>query len=611
MWMICMLLSMGCVIFSLVLALSVNRSKLGRNHKISLFNALFAGTFLSVVVLFLPIHGASAEISVLGIWRTVLLSVFNAMQVFTHGCGFSVVSDGLAFCPDWLDGVFQIWAATLFVISPIYAVGFVLSLFRNISAYLRYLGGFWKDAYIFSELNEKSLTLARDIRDAHEKAVIVFTSVAEGSGETTYEQISNAKKLGAVCFRKDMLTVKFTRHSRRRELFFFAMGGNETDNLTLALKLIEAYKTRRHTHLYVFSTKIESQLLLTAVDKGHIKVRRVNEVQSLVNRMLYEQGQVLFQSAAEDADGGKHISAVVVGMGRHGTELVKALCWFGQMDGYSLEIHAFDKDPLAEDKFTALAPELMSSEYNGISVAGEAQYKITIHSGIQAGTNTFAEEIRKIKNATYVIVALGSDDVNINTAVDLRMYFERLKIHPVIQTIVYNSRQKQALQGIKNYRGQSYDIDFIGDMEISYSEEVIMNSELEGEALRSHMKWGKEEAFWNYEYNYRSSIAAAIHRKARVLQGITGADKAEEDLTAEERSVIEPLEHRRWNAYMRAEGYIFSGSKDPASRNDLAKTHHDLVDFSELSEEEKRKDSRVGAIRKNKKGEAPEKVCAE
>jgi len=45
---------------------------------------------------------------------------------------------------------------------------------------------------------------------------------------------------------------------------------------------------------------------------------------------------------------------------------------------------------------------------------------------------------------------------------------------------------------------------------------------------------------------------------------------------------------------MRAEGYVFSGSSDKSSRNDLGKMHHDLVDFASLTEEEKRKDSRVG-----------------
>ena len=115
-------------------------------------------------------------------------------------------------------------------------------------------------------------------------------------------------------------------------------------------------------------------------------------------------------------------------------------------------------------------------------------------------------------------------------------------------------------------------------------------------ALERHLKWGQEEEFWQYEYNYRSSMASAIHMKARIACGIPGADKKEEDLTAAERAVIEPLEHRRWNTYMRSEGYVYSGSPDKSSRNDLAKMHHDLVAFASLAEEEKRKDSSVGTL---------------
>ena len=443
-------------------------------------------------------------------------------------------------------------------------------------------------------MNDKSIVLATDIKSKHKKSAIVFTDVFEDNEEKIYELIEQARNLGAICFKKDILVVNFKKHSESKSISFFTIGSNETENLNQSLKLIENYRSRDNTHIYIFSTKIESELLLTAIDKGKVKVRRINEVQSLVNRILYERGSIIFVSAREDTNGDKRISAVVVGMGNHGTEMVKALTWYGQMDGYRLEINAFDKDELAEKKFVALAPELMSSDYNGVDVEGEAQYQITIHPDVDVQTITFADKISKITNASYVFVALGNDDMNINTAVNLRMYFERIKIHPVIQAVVYNSQQRKALEGIANYRGQAYDIEFVGDIESSYTEDVIIDSELEDDALKRHLKWGKEEEFWTYEYNYRSSMASAIHMKARVKCGIPGADKKEADLSDEERTIIETLEHRRWNAYMRAQGYIFSGSTDKSSRNDLAKMHHDLVDYSSLTVEVKRLDSKVG-----------------
>ena len=596
MWWTFFLISVGCLVLPAAILLAIKSSKWGNKRKIGILNVLLAGVFAANIFVFLPTHIVTAEPTFWGAWRAFLLSVFHAMQVFTIGCEFSTVKEGMAYCPNVLDVWYQVWAATLFVLAPILTFGFVLSLFKNLSAYVKYLRSYFKEAYIFSQLNEKSLVLAEDIRQKHKRAAIVFTDVYDDNQEGTCELMEQAKNLGAICFKKDITVVHFQKHSRRKPLWFFTISTNETENLNHALKLIEKYNTRWDTHLYVFSTQVDSELLLTSVEKGQVKVRRVNEVQSLVNRLLYDSGNLLFESARQNPDGTKKISAVVVGMGSHGTELVKALTWYGQMNGYRLEIHGFDKDPLAEEKFIALAPELMSPQYNGVTVGGEAQYHITIHSGVDVATVSFVKEIEKISDATYVIVALGNDDSNITTAVKLRMYFERMKIHPIIQAIVYNTQQKKALEGICNYRGQAYDIQFIGDMEASYAEAVIIDSELEEDALRRHMKWGKEEEFWNFEYNYRSSMASAIHMKARIACKIPGAEKKEEELTPEERDIIEVLEHRRWNAYMRAEGYVFSGSKDKSSRNDLAKMHHDLVDFSSLSEEEKRKDSKVGTL---------------
>ncbi len=594
MWAVCLAISVCSLPIAACVSFAVNRSKMAEKHKLGLFNALFAGVFIASFFMFIPVHFVRIETTVLESLRAVLLSVFHAMQTFTIGCEFTVIEEAMAYCTDGVGVWYQAWAAALYVLAPVFTFGAVMSLFKNITAYIKYLRAYFKETYVFSELNEKSLALAKDIKARHKKAAIVFTDVFDDNEESTYELIEQAKKIGAICFKKDIMALELKKHSPGKPIYFFTIGSDETENLNQSLWLIENYKSRSNTHVYIFSTKIGSALLLATVDKGEIKVRRINEVQSLVNRVLYENGQILFDSAREIAPNTKKISAVVVGMGSHGTEMIKALTWFGQMDGYKLEINAFDKDPLAEEKFIAIAPELMSPDYNGVEVAGEAQYKITIHPGKDVDTVSFADSICTITDATYVFVALGDDDVNINTAVNLRMYFERMKVHPVIHAIVYNSQQKKALEGIRNYRGQPYDITFIGDMESSYTEDVIIDSDLEEEALQRHLKWGKEEGFWFYEYNYRSSMASAIHMKARIACGVPGADKKEEELTEDERIVIEALEHRRWNAYMRAEGYVYSGSKDKASRNDLAKTHYDLVDFASLPDEEKRKDRKVG-----------------
>ena len=105
-----------------------------------------------------------------------------------------------------------------------------------------------------------------------------------------------------------------------------------------------------------------------------------------------------------------------------------------------------------------------------------------------------------------------------------------------------------------------------------------------------------EQDFYAYEYNYRSSIASALHNRARTALQIHGAHLPASERTKEQEQALMVLEHCRWNAYMRSIGYVYSGSKDSASRNDLGKMHHNLVLYEDLKSEDQDKDRRVSGV---------------
>lgn len=562
----------------------------GKNGVITAFNVLLCSVFLAGVSIFYPVYSDMFQGEQFQMVKAVLLTIQRTLRLFILDCEIEMIMEHITADAGWVYTAYSACAAVLFVLAPLLTFGMVLSFFRNLFAWRQYLFGFFRDVYIFSELNEKSLALAKSIHSRDSRRLLVFTNVFDEDEEKISVLAEQARDMEAVCFKKDVQAVKFLLHSKKRNLYFFAIGECESENLDQALKLIELYGRIPNTHLFVFSTRVDGELLLTSVDKGKMRVRRVNDIRSLINRILYEDGDKIFANAVHGEDGKKHISAVVVGMGHYGSSMVKALSWFGQMDGYDLTIDVFDRDPMAYDKLYVQCPELISDQYNGVTVPGEACYKIRIHSGMDVDSRAFAEKIGKLNKATYVLISLGADEENIRTAAYLRMLFERNGAKPVIQAIVYNSDKAKALNQITNYRGQTYAIDFIGDLETSYSEDVILNSELEKEALERHLKWGAEDDFWKYEYNYSSSVASAIHIKARKACGMAGSGKGENELTEEECLAVEQLEHRRWNAYMRSEGYVYSGSPDNNSRNDLGKMHNDMVEFHLLSEAEKRKD---------------------
>ena len=556
-------------------------------------NVLFVGVLLASFALYYPAYFLQETGDPFQIVKSVLFTANTAMDMFGGGGDYDLIRNGIGSGD--IQPAYLLLTALLMVLAPVLTLSVVISFFGNIMSSFRYALAYFRDVYIFTELNERSLTLATDMFKQNNKRVFVFTAVP-ASNDATAELRNRAKKIGAILFQKDVLSVDFHFHGKG-EMCFFAVSQDEKLNLDHALRLIKDYGDRPNSRLYVFSTNSEGEALLNSSSRCAMKIRRVDQVQSLIYRLLYDEGHLLFDNAREDADGIKDISAVIVGMGKHGTAMVKALSWYCQMDGYRVRIDGFDRDRLAEDRFCGQCPELMDPRFNGTYADGEAQYYIRIHSGVETDTKTFADSIQSLSDATYVLVALGDDDLNIQTALRLRMLFEQCGAKPVIQAIITSSNKRRALKDLKNYRGQPYNIGFIGDLESSCTEKVIIDSELEREALRRHLRWGKEPEFWSYEYNYRSSIAVAIHARAKIWCGIAGAEKTEEELKSllDLREQLENLEHRRWNAYMRSEGYIFSGSLDKSSRNDLGKMHHDLVSYHALSEKEKRKDSQVGS----------------
>lgn len=595
-WKLYFLISLAVMICSVLGSFIKAKSK----YKASFFepsNILFIGVVISATILFIPIYLNTLKNSQCGIFETVFIAIHNMIRLFVIDSDFNIITENITDLPNWLARAYSSLFSILYVLAPILTFGFVLSFFKNASAYKRYFSQYYSQAYIFSKLNEKSIALAKSLsNDKSQKRVFVFTDVFSKDEEDNYELIEQAKELGAICFEKDITTINFALHSKKTALNFFTIGKDESENLSQSLKLISNKKYGKNTNLYVFSSQAESELLLTnAFGQGNIsgiKVRRINDVQSLILRNLYDTGfEKIFKTAYDSGADNKEINAVVLGMGQHGTEMIKALSWFCQMDGYNLTVNSFDLDNLAEEKFKSQCPELMDESHNGKFYSdGDANYLIKIHSNCDVTTHAFETKISTLPRTTYVFIALGDDSVNIRTALRIRMLFERAGYQPTIQTIVYNTDKKVALNDIQNFKGQKYNIDFIGDIESSYSEDVILDLDIENKALERHLKWGTEDEFWQYNYNYKSSIASAIHYKLKVCCGINGITKQPSERTQDELWAIRKLEHRRWNAYMRSEGYIYGGTVEKIGRNDMAKTHNCLVPFEELPLMEQEKD---------------------
>ncbi len=573
-------------------------------------------TFLSILSLF---TGASHD-PASPLKHDIFIALYKSIKFFS--AGYDVV-DFLhnTYCTASLVSCsfFPLYVEFISLFSPILTLTVVLSFFKDVFAHFKLLKNsvFDKHIFVFSELNEKSIALAESIyRDpdhcGKSKVKLVFTDVPGGKSEL----LERAKAIRAICFKKSMPSVNFKFpeiFTYDNRLCFFAISDNAANNVKIAADIREIYGNRQHTRLYIFNSSIEGELFVSTLAGEVIEIRCIDEAHSLVYRTLYdmerdriEDGTPDLFLAAMPAGSAVRISAVIVGMDSYGTEMTKALCWFCQMTGYEIKINAFGTQGNTAELFAAMCPEIVDDRHNRVSVPGDAVYDVTVHSGTDTKSADFERQLLEISDATYVLVALGSDELNIATAARIRMLYSRIGISPIIHAVVHNTGKTEMFEGAKNFKAQPYNIDYIGDIETLYSKNVILNSELEKEAFSIHLKYGLPEnfsslsdderhriffalkrEFYSYEYNYRSSMASALHLKARIACGLYDSG------TAEDIRSLSMLEHRRWNAYMRTEGYVFSGKMEKSTRNDMAKMHHLLVPFDELTDAEKDKDRRI------------------
>lgn len=608
----CLILALSLFAAFSVGALVLSKIPYKSGRVLKPFYVFFAGVLLSALVMFFPIYREIFSEGAVRPLEIVAMSLHNTFRLFIMDGEFNIVTEHMTALSEVAAQIYAGFFAVLYVLAPILTFGVVLSFFKSAASYRRYFFSFFRDVYVFSELNAKSFALAKSLKAHNKRRVIVFCDVFEQNEEESFELLEKAKEIDAITFKKDISTVDFRIHSKKRLLAFLTIGDGDSENIKQAMELVERYGERERAELYVFSRTVGSELMLSKASSKKIKVRRINDARSLVLNLLYEGGDKIFSSALTKYEDVKYfrnyktgkeepkkcVSAVVVGMGLYGREMMKALTWFCQMEGFTFRLHGFERDKNAGARFASECPELMMEKYNRqMDDVNDAQYDITVHDGIEILSDAFFNELKTIKDISYVFISLGDDDTNIRIAVAVRAALRRMAMEDgredtaIVETVVYDENKNKSLNGVFDFSGTTYDINFVGSLPDYYSEGVLLNSDLEKKALERHMMWGGgEEAirkFWAYEYNYRSSMASVMHRKHKLLIPLMKEiiEIPKDKRTEEQAYVLRTVEHRRWNAYMRTEGWSYG-----PVRNNLAKLHHCLRPFKELPPEEQIKD---------------------
>ncbi len=601
---------------------------------VTFYRTLFVSVTLSAWLLCIPYYVnvftpqvPEGEEAVTNWGSAIFMSFQHALRLFALDGDFYQVlefvqSNDSIVSPFW----HVVGGAVLCVLAPLLTFTLLLSFIKNFAAKFNYTVHFFRRVHIFSELNEKSLALAKSLidypaddldnatvkisaekKDAEDEGdapalefnlddftdiesptifrkkiatatetkahkwrrrlppLIVFTDVLDKHEEEHYELVAEAKEINAILFRKDLASIRFrVPFMFWRKLSFYLISEDEPEKIRHAKHVMKKYNDER-TKLFVFSDNIEMQLLMDSLsEQSRLYTRRINDIQSLIYHNLDLHGLRLFQNAyayrvatekdtSPAPDSRAVITAVIVGLGQYGLEMLKALLWYCQMVGFRLVIHAFDEREDAASRLYALCPELKKpskSEKKTEKNEWEDDYYPTIHGGIAVDSDEFVAKLREIPNATYVFVGLGSDELNISTAIHIRTLYEQLHRRPDIETVVYDSnirkkmscpwdeeekreqdadreneqneanrqstkgnalkkkknkkpeqepkkRKKLAPQkdaeekkyGIVNCSDQPYNIHMTGDLESFYSAKTLLRSDLEEAGKFCELRW--------------------------------------------------------------------------------------------------------------------------
>lgn len=560
-------------------------------------------TYLSGAVAFYPFYRLYFDEGVFPL-RAILLSLHNTIRLFVIDCDFDFIKDGLAALGGTWATAYSVLFSILYIACPLLTFGFILSFFKNISAYRRLYFTFGRDLYVFSELNQKNLALAQSLKKADRRRVIIFSNVDEDDSDTDDTLLDGAHALGAILFKAEIGSIHIPARSQKSRISFIVQGDNEKQNLSYALELTKA-RTNAHRNevLYFFDTTAAGDAVFANPQERKLVVRHINPKQALIYDKLYREGVDLFRNATgPDANGERLICALLVGLGSYGSEMFKALSWVCQMNGYRLKVVGMDRDKSRISALLAECPGLFDPAVNHRQCPGEAQFSLRlVEEETDVTSRDFEEKVlRYAPDATYVFVSLGDDDRNVAAAGRLREIYERSRSEvaadrnagrPRIETIVYNPELSSALESARNHKKLSPQIHYFGALDRYFCESVFFNSDLEKAALEINRAYGgTPDDFYYCDYNYSSSFASAIHKKLRRDCGMPGTELPPEERTPEQMEQLAILEHRRWSAYMRSEGYRLGGSEATKNIDTLAKFHYCLVPFESLSEKDKRKD---------------------
>ncbi len=541
-----------------------------RHNMSDTISCILLGIFFSTFFMVLPTQWVkeSAQIFSKPLY-TLLSSLFYSLK--TLGGRQDIAQIESIELPFFLQAVCIGLSYIGFTLAPILASGLILSFIGDFGERMRFCLSFSPKCYVFSGINEKALALAEGFRKKAGKKTIVFC----GGKDADKALVAKAKKLGAIVLHKpcDALPV-----GRRFQVYEFCLIDDDEDrNIHLAETMIAKHANTQTAKIRLNAlvasgtnvTFLES--ILKKNTASRMELRCIDEITLFCHHLIGSY-------PLYDTKGSDTISVAIVGCGWLGMRMLKTAWWAGQIDTCKLKIRVYDKEADAcREKFYQQCPGLKDEKAIAF-----------IPSDVE--TAAFEDALLKNENsgdATYIVVAMGNDHLNLSVADRLyRIYRRHFSFYdqrmPEIFARIRSQDKNKPYMEHTDFL-ESRHIHLFGTTASIFSEKTLFNTELDHLAFAVHLAYKNKlhldstaaeyaelkQAFRASDYDRRSSMAVALHFPAKLYMCDQVPKQPGNLLTQENleyyaqaiagnaalRHRLAVNEHDRWNAFLLTEGY--------------------------------------------------------
>lgn len=488
---------------------------------------------------------------------------------------------------------FFILYSILVVLAPVVVGGTFVSFFdRFVSPLTFFLYRNIRNCYFFYELNEHTFQLAKDISSNDKKALIIFSHIRSENEDLLDEAKSLSFIFHSSATKKQWLSQKFKR-------YYFYLTDNQARNLSLSLKLLEKLQEKIDKQglidtslvkIFVHVNSEEDELLLNSVEKSGIEMVVVN---TCTMTALFLMSNIPLYTVL---DGQTEARVLIVGAGATGCWLVRMMMHCGQLgSNYSVNIQVIDRlGNYICSRLKRDYPELFSQYKNIEFIEGDVDLA-DFHQVLE----------KKSVDRNYIVVALDDDRHSVEMSLYLRRFYNRRILlgnslsSPLITTRIRSNTVADNFRGaITSFQNKKslwdeYNIIPFGSDNEIYSYQQMIDNPLDKLALNAHAVYylNKEfppeqrerlirESYCANETSRRSDKANVTHifyklfiwgylvkpydeasEKERSVSSENVKELQEFLYNEEFREEFGILEHDRWMAFQRSEGWQYGPPK--------------------------------------------------